>query len=86
MDVIARVIGDQLMKDLKQPVIVDNRPGAGGGIGVQALLNAPADGPGDHGHLEQRAHGNPARDENGLRPDEGRAPESPPSRSCATCW
>ena len=44
MDVIARVIGDQLMKDLKQPVIVDNRPGAGGGIGVQALLNAPADG------------------------------------------
>ena len=44
MDVIARMLGEQLSKDLGQPVIVDNRPGAGGSLGVQALLNAPADG------------------------------------------
>ena len=44
MDVMARVVGEQLSKDLGQPVIVDNKPGAGGGIGVQALLSAPADG------------------------------------------
>jgi tripartite-type tricarboxylate transporter receptor subunit TctC len=44
MDVIARVLGEQLSRDLRQPVVVDNKPGAGGGIGVQALLSAPADG------------------------------------------
>lgn len=44
MDVMARVIGEQLSKDIGQPVVVDNRPGAGGGIGIQAMLNAPADG------------------------------------------
>ena len=44
MDVMARVLGEQLSKDLGQPVVVDNRPGAGGGIGIQAVLNAPADG------------------------------------------
>lgn len=44
MDVMARALGEQLTKDLGQPVIVDNRPGAGGGIGIQAVLNAPADG------------------------------------------
>lgn len=44
MDVIARLVADQLAADLGQPVIVDNRPGAGGGIAVQALLAAPADG------------------------------------------
>lgn len=44
MDVMARVLGEHLSKDLGQPFIVENRPGAGGGIGVQAMLNAPADG------------------------------------------
>jgi tripartite-type tricarboxylate transporter receptor subunit TctC len=44
MDVMARVVGEQLSKDIGQPVIVDNKPGAGGGIGVHALLSAPADG------------------------------------------
>lgn len=43
-DVIARVIGEQLSKDIGQPVIVENKPGAGGGIGIQAMLAAPADG------------------------------------------
>ncbi len=44
MDVVARVIAQQLSADIGQPVVVDNRPGAGGAIAVQALLQAPADG------------------------------------------
>lgn len=44
MDVIARMLADQLTADTGQPMIVDNRPGAGGGIAVQALRSAPADG------------------------------------------
>ena len=44
MDIVARVLADQLSADIGQPVIVDNKPGAGGGIAVQALMAAPADG------------------------------------------
>lgn len=44
IDVIARMLSDQLSADIGQPIIVDNRPGAGGGIAVQALRAAPADG------------------------------------------
>lgn len=44
MDVVARVIAQQLSADIGQPVVVDNRPGAGGAIAVQAMLQAPADG------------------------------------------
>ena len=44
MDVIARMVGDQLSADIGQPVIIDNKPGAGGAIGVQAMRAAPPDG------------------------------------------
>ena len=44
IDVMARILADQLSQDLGQPMVVDNRPGAGGGIAVQALRAAPADG------------------------------------------
>lgn len=44
MDVIARLVAEQLAADIGQPVVVDNKPGAGGGIAVQAMLAAPADG------------------------------------------
>ncbi|MDD2546143.1 MAG: tripartite tricarboxylate transporter substrate binding protein [Burkholderiaceae bacterium] len=44
MDVIARMVSEQLAAETGQVVIVDNRPGAGGGIGVQALRTAPGDG------------------------------------------
>ncbi len=44
MDVVARLLAQQLSADLKQTVIVDNKAGAGGSIGIQALLQAPADG------------------------------------------
>ena len=44
IDVIARLLADQLAADLGQPMVVENRPGAGGAIAVQALRTAPADG------------------------------------------
>ena len=44
MDVVARVVAEQLSADIGQPVIIENKPGAGGGIGVQTLNAAPADG------------------------------------------
>ncbi|WP_159914830.1 tripartite tricarboxylate transporter substrate binding protein [Pantoea sp. 18069] len=43
-DVVARMVGQELSAALKQSVVVDNRPGAGGAIGVQAVARAPADG------------------------------------------
>ena len=39
-DVVARAFADQLGRELKQTVIVDNRPGAGGNIAAEALKNA----------------------------------------------
>lgn len=44
MDVVARILGQQLSADIGQPVVIENRPGAGGAIAIQALLQAPADG------------------------------------------
>ncbi|MES2413672.1 MAG: tripartite tricarboxylate transporter substrate binding protein [Pseudomonadota bacterium] len=44
MDIVARILAEQLSADIGQPVIVDNKPGAGGGIAVQAMMAAPADG------------------------------------------
>lgn len=44
MDVVARILADQISTDIGQPVIVDNKPGAGGAIAVQAMMAAPADG------------------------------------------
>lgn len=44
IDLIARLLADQLTADLGLPMVVDNRPGAGGAIAVQALRAAPADG------------------------------------------
>jgi hypothetical protein len=43
-DVSARLVGQRLQEELKQAVVVDNRPGASGNIGMQALLQSPADG------------------------------------------
>ena len=43
-DIVARVVGEQLGKNLHQAVVVDNRPGAGGTIGVTAVAKAPPDG------------------------------------------
>lgn len=43
-DVPGRIIGQELAKRLGQQVIADNRPGAGGGIGAEAVAKAPPDG------------------------------------------
>jgi tripartite-type tricarboxylate transporter receptor subunit TctC len=44
MDVVARIVAEQLAIDIGQPVVVDNKPGAGGAIAVQAMLAAAPDG------------------------------------------
>jgi tripartite-type tricarboxylate transporter receptor subunit TctC len=44
LDVIARLVAEQLGKTWSQPVVVENRRGANGIIGVDALMKAPADG------------------------------------------
>jgi tripartite-type tricarboxylate transporter receptor subunit TctC len=43
-DVLARAIGDRLGTALKQPVVVENRAGAGTLLGADAVAKAPADG------------------------------------------
>jgi tripartite-type tricarboxylate transporter receptor subunit TctC len=43
-DVLARAIGDRLGTALKQPVVVENRAGAGTLIGADIVAKAPADG------------------------------------------
>jgi len=43
-DVLARAVGDEMSKTLGQPVIVENRAGAGGNIGAEAVAKAAPDG------------------------------------------
>lgn len=43
-DILARVVGQSMSRDLGQPVIVDNRAGAGGNIGAHAVARAAPDG------------------------------------------
>ena len=43
-DIVARLLGPPLAEKLGQPIIVDNRPGAGATIGANAVAQAPADG------------------------------------------
>ncbi len=43
-DVMARVIGEELTKGLGQTVVVDNKPGGAGMLGLQDLLKSPRDG------------------------------------------
>jgi tripartite-type tricarboxylate transporter receptor subunit TctC len=43
-DVVGRLIGQWLSERLGQAFIIENRPGAGGNIGTEAVVRAPADG------------------------------------------
>jgi len=43
-DYLARLLGTKLGERISQPVVIDNRPGAGGNIGTDLVAKAPADG------------------------------------------
>jgi tripartite-type tricarboxylate transporter receptor subunit TctC len=43
-DILARLIAQRLPESLRQPVIVENRPGANGSVGSEIVAKAPADG------------------------------------------
>jgi tripartite-type tricarboxylate transporter receptor subunit TctC len=43
-DIAARVVAEKLQQQLGQPFVADNRPGAGGSIGTDAVAKAAADG------------------------------------------
>ena len=43
-DVLPRIVGEKLSDKRRQPVIIENRAGAGGNIGAEAVANSPADG------------------------------------------
>ena len=44
IDIVARIVGDELRARWNQPVVVDNRPGASGNIGTQFAARARPDG------------------------------------------
>ena len=43
-DIVGRPFGDALSRELKSPVVIENKPGAGGGIGMGAVAKAKPDG------------------------------------------
>jgi tripartite-type tricarboxylate transporter receptor subunit TctC len=43
-DIVARLIGQWLSERLGQPFVIENRPGAGGNLGTEAVVRAPPDG------------------------------------------
>ena len=44
IDNMARLVGNRLAQELGQPVVIDNKPGAGGNVGAAEVARAPADG------------------------------------------
>ena len=44
VDSVARVVGARLSEQVRQPVVVENKPGANANLGAQAVATSPADG------------------------------------------
>jgi tripartite-type tricarboxylate transporter receptor subunit TctC len=44
LDILARLTGQWLSERLGQPFVIENRPGAAGNIGTEAVVKAPPDG------------------------------------------
>jgi tripartite-type tricarboxylate transporter receptor subunit TctC len=44
VDIIARAISEQLAASLGQPIVVENKPGAGTNLAIRTLIDSPADG------------------------------------------
>src|SRR5262245_55542927 len=43
-DVLARIVAQWLSEKMGQPFLIENKPGGGNNIGVELVVNAPADG------------------------------------------
>src|SRR6267378_242301 len=43
-DLLARIVAQKLSEDIGQPVVVENKPGAGGRLAVEYMQSQPADG------------------------------------------
>jgi tripartite-type tricarboxylate transporter receptor subunit TctC len=43
-DIVARLIGQYLSERLSQTFIIENRPGAGGNLGIETVVRSPPDG------------------------------------------
>ena len=43
-DIVARLLGEWLSQRLGQPLVIENRPGMGGNLAAQSVVNAPPDG------------------------------------------
>ena len=43
-DVMGRMLGDELTKALGQPVVIENKPGAGGAVAAEPVMRAAPDG------------------------------------------
>ncbi len=74
-DVVARLIADHLQKKLGQPFVIENKPGASGNTGTDAVAKAAPDGC-DHRHQHRRAacHQHAAVLEAALQPQTDIAP------------
>jgi tripartite-type tricarboxylate transporter receptor subunit TctC len=43
-DIMARMLAQKLTEKLRQPFVIENKPGAGGNLGTETVVRAPADG------------------------------------------
>jgi tripartite-type tricarboxylate transporter receptor subunit TctC len=44
LDLVGRLLADKMSPQLKQPIVIESRPGAGGNVGDEAVAKAPTDG------------------------------------------